>query len=310
MKYRTSGRFSKPISEIGFGAWQLGNTREFDPMNERDARNLVQEALQAGITFFDTAPNYGQGKSEEILGEVLQGTEDRVFINTKAGHNSEGQIDFSLDAIRRSIDQSLKRLRRDTLDSVILHNPEPKILRGETKHYELLKELKDQGLIHGFGVSIDSPEELEAALAQDEMDVIELLFHIHHQSPKIYFDQVKERELLLIAKVPLDSGWLTGKYDADHSFGGIRSRWSRKDIQLRAELIRELKSIVQQDDLVPIALSFILSFEAFTTVIPGIRTHMQLRSNIEAAQYELDDEMKDSIEAWYASKVAPLQLPW
>ncbi|MCF7927148.1 MAG: aldo/keto reductase [Candidatus Izimaplasma sp.] len=310
MDYKRLKRFNKKISRIGFGAWQLGNTKEFSDMTKEEGLKLVKKAIDKGITFFDTAPNYAQGRSEEILGEALKGYEDTVFINTKVGHDHEGNTDFSLPAITNSINRSLKVLNRSYLDSVILHNPSHDILRGETTHYKQLEELKKQGLIKGYGVSIDTPEEIEMVLKNSNVDTIELMFNIIHQSPKALFDKIKERDILLVIKVPLDSGWLTGKYDETATFTGIRSRWSKKDIETRSEIIDDIKSIVKEDNLVPIAISFILSFDAVTTVIPGVRNEKQLNSNVAAGDYELTDDLKQQLVKLYEEKIKDLDTPW
>lgn len=310
MEYRKCKRFDKPISRIGFGAWQLGNNKDFSGMTEKEGIKLVHEAIREGITFFDTAPNYGGGMSEKILGKALDGLDSEIFINTKTGHDRTGRIDFSLDAITQSIYNSLEALNRDRLDSVILHNPEQDVLKGETEHYSRLISLKKQGVIDGYGVSIDTPDELEWVLDNCDVDVIEIMFNIIHQSPKVWFDEVRNRDILLIVKIPFDSGWLTGKYDRNTKFEGIRSRWTSEDIELRTELIDEIKDIVGTDELVPLALSFILSYDAVTTVIPGIRNKQQLQSNLESLNYSLNYEMKKRLEDFYQSRLSGLEIPW
>lgn len=310
MEYRHSKRFNKKISRIGFGAWQLGNDQDFSGMSEKEGIELVKKAVDEGITFFDTAPNYAGGKSEKILGKALKGLDSDIFINTKTGHHRDGNIDFSIDSITKSIYKSIDALKLDKLDSVILHNPVQEVLKGETEHYSRLISLKKEGVIGGYGVSIDTPDELRWVLDSTDLDVIEIMFNIIHQSPKIWFNEVKNRDILLIVKIPFDSGWLTGKYDRNTTFEGIRSRWSDEDIRLRAELVREIKEIVGEDDLVPVALSFILSFEAVTTVIPGIRNKKQLQSNLDSLNYHLNKEMKDKLEDYYHSRLSKLEIPW
>lgn len=310
MEYQIVDRFDKKISKIGFGAWQLGNRKEYESMSDEIGIQLVHDAVQHGITFFDTAPNYGEGNSEKIIGLALEGRKDDIFINTKVGHTQEGKTDFSLNGITKSIQNSLGNLKRSKLDSVILHNPGMDILEGKKGHYEHLKTLKNDGLIDGYGVSIDTPEELKTVLDHSDVDVIELMFNLINQSPKVWFDEVEKRGILLIIKVPLDSGWLTGKFNSESTFTGIRSRWSVQEIKQRAGLVREIKEIVKQDNLVPVALSFILSFKAVTTVIPGTRNEKQLHSNIDTLNFELTNEMKEKLEDLYESKISSLNIPW
>jgi len=310
MEYRNCKRFEKKISRIGFGAWQLGNDQDFSGMSEKEGIELVKKAVDEGITFFDTAPNYAGGKSEKILGKALKGLESDIFINTKTGHHPNGNIDFSIDSITKSIYRSIDALNREKLDSVILHNPVQEVLKGETEHFSRMISLKQEGVIGGYGVSIDTPDELRWVLDSSDVDVIEIMFNIIHQSPKVWFEEVEKRDILLIVKIPFDSGWLTGKYDRNTKFKGIRARWTPEDIELRAELVDEIKDIVGQDDLVRVALSFILSFKAVKTVIPGIRNNEQLQSNLDAMNYNLSDDMKKGLEDYYQSRLSDLQIPW
>lgn len=270
----------------------MGNSKDFSAMTEKEGLELVQNAVEKGITFFDTAPNYAEGKSEQILGKALEGKEADIFINTKVGHDHKGQTDFSINGINKTVYRSLVALKREKLDSLLLHNPGKDILKGETDHYSHLRSLKKDGLIDGYGVSIDTADQLKWVLDHSDVDVIEIMFNIIHQSPRIWFDEVKKRDIMLIAKVPLDSGWLTGKYNTNSRFTGIRSRWSINDIQARSKIIKNIKDIVGQDDLVPVALSFILSYEALTTVIPGTRNKKQLQSNINSLSYKLEADTK------------------
>lgn len=309
MKQRFALRFDRLISEIGFGGWQLGNDL-WGAMSTDEGVALVKSAYQKGINFFDTAPGYSNGLSEQILGEALKAVRHEVLINTKFGHNHLNQTNFSETSIEKSINESLERLQTSYVDSVILHNPPRAILEGKTNHHAEFQRMKDIGKIRGYGVSIDTLEELDLVLKHLDVDVIELLFNINAQAPKALFDHVKAKGILLIAKVPLDSGWLSGKYNADSHFSGIRSRWDHDVIVKRAHLVDRIKSIVQDDDLVKYALGFILSFEAITTVIPGTKNLAQLDSNIASAQFTLSDDLKQKLEQLYDEEIKPLNLPW
>jgi aryl-alcohol dehydrogenase-like predicted oxidoreductase len=310
MNKRYAKKLNVNMSEIGFGGWQLGNASSWGPMSFEEGVTLVKAAYAKGINFFDTAPGYSNGLSEKIIGEALKQHRNDVFINTKFGHNHLNQTDFTEGSIERSIDDSLVRLQTTYVDSVILHNPPRAILEGKTNHQAEFARLKAMGKIRGFGVSIDTREELDLVLKQLDVDVIELLFNINAQSPKELFDQVKEKGILLIAKVPLDSGWLSGKYNAQSTFSGIRSRWDKPTIQQRAKIINQIKAIVQDESLINTAIGFILSFEAIITVIPGTKDLTQLESNIKASEFRLSEAIKQDLERLYADEIRPLNLPW
>lgn len=307
---RTTKKFNREISEIGFGGWQLGNDAVWGPMTREEGIQLVKTAYEKGVNFFDTAPGYSNGVSEEIIGEAVKDFRKAVFINTKFGHNHLNQTNFSESAIETSIDESLARLQTTYVDCVLLHNPPKEILEGKTYHQKEFQRLKEAGKIRGYGVSIDTPEDLELVLNHLDVDAIEILFNINHQSPKILFDKVKEKGILLIAKVPLDSGWLSGKYNAESRFGGIRSRWDHDVIVKRATIIDKIKAIVHEENLINTALSFILSFDAITTVIPGVKDISQLDANIAAAQFHMSHEIKSRLERLYEEAIKPLGLPW
>jgi aryl-alcohol dehydrogenase-like predicted oxidoreductase len=279
-------------------------------MTYEEGIELVRAAYEKGINFFDTAPGYSNGLSERIIGEALKDVRENVFINTKFGHNHLGETDFSEEAVERSINESLQRLQTTYVDSVILHNSPREILEGKTKHEKEFQRIKRMGKIRGYGVSIDTLEELELVLSNWDVDVIEILFNIIHQSPKYLFDKVKERGILLAIKVPLDSGWLTGKYNSDSKFEGIRARWSQDVILKRAMIVDKIKAIVKDEDLVKYAIGFILSLDVVTTVITGVKNIQQLEANIKASEFKLSDELKRELERLYEEEIKPLNLPW
>jgi aryl-alcohol dehydrogenase-like predicted oxidoreductase len=310
MKTTNYAKTGKKIHRIGFGAWQLGNTEFWGHMSVEEGIALVDEAIQKGVCLFDTAPGYASGLSETIIGLAVQGRREDVVINTKFGHTAEGETDFSVFSLRDQIQSSLNRLQTDYLDSIVLHNPSMDILLGQTMHVEELKKLKAEGLIRSFGVSIDTLEEFEAVLDHLEIDVVEILFNIFFQDPAKLFEKAHQKGISIIAKVPLDSGWLTGKYDEFSEFEGIRSRWDDQTILRRAELVKDLKAIVKADDLTPYAINFILSFPEVTAVIPGIRTSEQLQKHLHHKDYVLTKTMKQAMQDLYKNKIEKDPLPW
>jgi len=310
MKYRKFKRINRDISILGFGGWQLGNTEFWGEMTFDYGVELVQEAINKGVVFFDTAPGYSNGLSERIIGEGIKGNRDKVFINTKVGHGPNGEHEFSKEGIENSITRSLLKLKTTYLDSVILHNPERYILEGESDLFEALKHFKDNGIIKGYGVSVDSIEELELVLNNLEVDTIEVMFNVIHQETKEAFDRIHEKGILLIIKVPLDSGWLTGKYNKNSEFSGIRSRWNQEVINTRSEIVEKIKEIVKADSLVLPALRFILGFKAVTVIIPGTKNELQLLNNIEASDNEMDMETVQKLEELYETYIKNQYTPW
>ncbi len=300
----------KNISRLGFGAWPLGNTAHGKTMREAEAISLVKKAFEQGIRFFDTAPNYALGQSETILGKALKNDRDKVFINSKFGHHPDDSIDFSEAKMVASLEGSLNRLQTDYLDGFILHNPAFDVLQGKTKHFEILKQLKASKRIRGYGVSVDTPEELTCVLENHHVDIIEVLFNIFSQEARHFFKTIQERNIILIIKVPLDSGWLTGKYNENSVFTDIRARWQTTDKKRRSELLKRLSNLLEKPINVELAIGYILSYNAVSTVIPGIRTESQLNELVQASQTHFPEDIKREIERFYDSFIKESPLPW
>lgn len=300
----------KKINLLGFGAWQLSNHHDFNGLDYISGVKLVQEAIKNGINFFDTAPNYGLGTSEKVIGDAVKGRRDEVFINTKFGHHTDDTVDFDVSKMIHSIEGSLNRLQTTYLDSVILHNPEMDILKGNQGHYDELEKIKSEGKIRSYGVSIDTLEEFDIALKIPKIDVIEIMFNLIHQDPKVLFKKAKEKNILLIIKIPFDSGWLTGKYHSDIVFKDIRSRWNKQDKIIRHNLVEKFKKITSEKNMIKNALAFIKSFKEIDVIIPGIKNIDQLYSNLECINYELPINEKNRLENLYESYIKQLNIPW
>ena len=313
MKYNKYIKDSALVSEIGLGAWQLGNNSGWQSMSEKQAIEMVEKALELGINFFDTAPNYGHGTGETRLGKGLKGVDrSKIVINTKFGHTDSGTTNYSSEYIRESLEGSLKRLQVDYVDSLIIHNPPAEYLDGtKNDHYEILERLMEEGKIRAYGASLDTYNDMKLLMETTNAKVIEAFFNILFQDASRAFAMAKEKEVGIIVKIPLDSGWLSGKYNAESTFNDIRSRWSREDIQTRARLVESIKEIVQAgDNLAQKAISFCLAYDAVSTVIPGNVNIAQLTSNVESINNPISREILEKLEAFYQNEVKQCNLPW
>jgi len=313
MKYNKYIKDSALVSEIGLGAWQLGNNSGWQSMSEKQAIEMVEKALELGINFFDTAPNYGHGTGETRLGKGLKGVDrSKIVINTKFGHTDSGTTNYSSEYIRESLEGSLKRLQVDYVDSLIIHNPPAEYLDGtKNDHYEILERLMEEGKIRAYGASLDTYNDMKLLMETTNAKVIEAFFNILFQDALRAFAMAKEKEVGIIVKIPLDSGWLSGKYNAESTFNDIRSRWSREDIQTRARLVESIKEIVQAgDNLAQKAISFCLAYDAVSTVIPGNVNIAQLTSNVESINNPISREILEKLEAFYQNEVKQCNLPW
>ena len=313
MKYNRFIKEAPLVSEIGLGAWQLGNASGWQSISEKDAISIVKKALDYGINFFDTAPNYGYGSGEERLGKALKDVErSKIVINTKFGHTNSGITNFKSDYIRESLEGSLKRLQVDYVDSLIIHNPPLEYLDGnKNDHYEILERLIEEGKIKAYGASLDTYEEMKLFMDTTNAKVIEAFFNILHQDTSIAFDMAIKKDVGIIIKIPLDSGWLSGKYNSESVFNDIRSRWSREDIQTRAHLVNRVKNILNvKDNLAQKAISFCLNYDAVSTVIPGNVNMAQLTNNVESINNPLSKKLIKKLEEFYLNEVKKCNLPW
>lgn len=313
MNYRKYLPDSVPVSEIGLGAWQLGANSGWQNMSEKDAIYMVHKALDLGVNFFDTAPNYGFGTSEVRLGKALKGKDrSRIVINTKFGHTDANTTNFEADNIRASVEGSLKRLQCDFVDSLIFHNPPTKYLDGsQNAHYEILEQLKAEGKIKSYGASLDTYDEMKLLMNTTNSKVIEAFFNILHQDTARAFKLALEKDVAIIVKIPLDSGWLTGKYNKNSTFNDVRSRWSKSDISTRAGLVEKLQNkLGTAQELSKSAIAFCLAYKEVSTVIPGNNSIEQLESNVSCSQIRFTAETIKTLENFYQDEVKQLRLPW
>ena len=313
MNYKKYIKDSVNISEIGLGAWQLGQNSGWKSMTETEAIKLVHKSLDFGINFFDTAPNYGHGTGEERLGKALKGVDrSKIVINTKFGHTHTGTLNFSSNYIRESLEGSLKRLQIDYIDSLIIHSPPSQYFDGnKNDHYQILDKLIEEGKIKAYGASLDTYDDMKLLMDTTKSKVMEVFFNIFHQDTLRGFEQAQNEKVGIIVKIPLDSGWLTGKYNSESSFNDIRSRWSKEDIETRAKLVNKVKSIFgTEENLAQKAIAFCLSYDAVSTVIPGNVTIEQLTSNVQSTDISISRSRIDKLEKLYQTEIKKLKLPW
>jgi aryl-alcohol dehydrogenase-like predicted oxidoreductase len=210
------------------------------------------------------------------------------------------------------LEGSLKRLQVDYIDSVIIHNPPFEYLDGnKNDHYEILERLIEEGKIKAYGASLDTYDEMKLFMDTTNCEVIEAFFNILHQDAARAFDLAIEKEVGIIVKIPLDSGWLSGKYDENSTFDDIRKRWSQNDIKTRAGLVKRIKRIIGGEyELSQAAISFCLAYDAVSTVIPGNASLAQFKNNIESMTKPISFEMIKQLEEFYKEEVRQLKLPW
>lgn len=300
MKTRRLGRTGYDISEIGFGAWQIGGS--WGDVSEDDGKKALNAALDAGVTFIDTADVYGDGRSERIIADVLKargGT--RPVVATKAGrrlnpHISEGYNAGNLEAF---VDRSLKNLEVEILDLVQLHCP-PTEVYYRPDVFEALDGLKAKGKIRHYGVSVEKVEEALKAIEYPGVSTIQIIYNIFRQRPHdLFLQEAARKNVGVIVRVPLASGLLTGKLSAQTVFAkedhrnfnrngeafDVGETFAGVPFDAALAAVDELKPLVPQDvSMVQFALRWILEQKAVSVVIPGARNESQANTNAGAGE--------------------------
>lgn len=325
MKTRRFGKTNAHVTEIGLGTWQLG-TKWGEPYNPIEARKILETAYESGINLIDTADIYNGGNSEKSIGEFIKDKKDQFYIVTKCGRGLNPHIDemYTPKAMEEFIDGSLTRLGTEQLDMVLLHCP-PTSVYQKDELFSGLDRIKQSGKIANYGVSIEKVEEGIKAM-EYPIAAIEVIFNMFRLKPtEQLFTEATKHEVGIIARVPLASGLLTGRYTKDTVFGAKDHRtfnrqgesfdkgetFSGVDYALGLEAVSELKKLFQTEDLIPFALRWILMFDAVSTVIPGASNSNQVLSNIRAAELpaltiEQMNGVKEIYDRYIRESVHPL----
>ena len=313
MKLRPFGNTGMNVSEVGLGAWQLANP-DWGIHDKNEALQIVQKSLEAGCNFFDTAPGYGEGRSEELLGKGLKPMRKNVIICTKFSHYSEDhERDFDTMQVRPVLEGSFRRLQTDYVDILLLHNPPRELMDGNVSAelYAELEKLKTQGKIREYGVSLDWRIELENVLETTKSKAAEVFFNALYQEMSPAFPKAQAQGMGLIVKVPLDSGWLSGRYRGNHKFDDVRSRWSPEVLARRGDLIEKFAALVPEGtSMAHAALQFVLAQPEVSTVIPGAKTVEQALDNFAAADRQLSPEILQSMRDLWTREIESDPLPW
>lgn len=303
MKSRQFSRTPWSVSEIGFGAWAIGGS--WGDVAEADARAAVHAALDAGMTFIDSADVYGDGRSERIIREVLKERGgERPMVATKAGRRLPSQVveGYTRENLEAWIDRSLTNLGVETLDLVQLHCP-PTELYYRPDIFGILDDLVAKGKIRYYGVSVEKVEEALKAIEYPNVVSVQIIYNIFRQRPAdLFFREAKAKNVAIIVRVPLSSGMLTGKMTKDSQFAADDHRafnrhgeafdmgetFSGVPFEVGLEAVERLRPLVPGGaTMAQFALRWILMQEAVTVVIPGAKNKQQAEDNAAASDLPL-----------------------
>jgi len=322
MKQRIFGRTGRSVSEVGLGAWAIGGT--WGEVSHEDAKSALHAALDAGISFIDTADVYGDGRSEKIIAEVLnERGGERPFVATKAGrrlspHVAEG---YNAENLTAFVDRSLENLQTDTLDLLQLHCP-PTEVYYQPEVFAALDEMQAAGKIRAYGVSVEKIEEALKAMEFPNVTSVQIIYNLFRQRPaELFFQEARRRNVAVIARVPLASGLLTGKMSASTAFSADDHRafnrngeafdkgetFSGVPYDVALDAVEDVRQYVSGDaTMAAFALRWILMADAISVVIPGAKNREQAQANARASDLPaLSEETMAAIKAIYQQKIAP-----
>lgn len=301
-----------PTLRIGFGTWPLGG-RSYGAVEESVAIAAIEKAIELGVRLFDTANIYGDGRAEDLLGRTIATLDDAIIVS-KAGYLTEldSRQDFSEEHLLRSVEGSLKRLRRSQLDILLLHSPPKDTLLNGTV-CEALNRIREEGIAAQTGVSLRTLDDFEAALACDGCTTIEMIFNLLDQRPIDLGlpEKAAQQGTQIIARVPLCFGFLSGLHQvgATYSPGDQRNRWSRDQLDAWISGAEHFCFLSNPNrSMTQAALAFCIAWPSVSYAIPGMKTPEQVEHNVAAAHQKCqlsETEIASARHVWNSLKHVP-----
>lgn len=306
MNYRTLGKTKWKISDVSLGTWQVGG-KWGQPFDAKRANNIIRTAMDNGVNFIDTADVYSDGLSEKAVAKAVKEQGEKVFIATKCGrrlspHNAKG---YNRENITRFVEDSLKRMDLETVDLVQLHCP-PTEVYSRPEVFGILDDLRTQGKIRRYGVSVEKVEEAMMAIKHPGVATVQIIFNLFRLKPaEAFFAAAQKENVGILARVPLASGLLSGKYKPDTAFGKEDHRsfnrngeafdkgetFSGVNYEHGLKVVKEYIRLFGEKYLVQHALRWILMHEAISCVIPGASNVDQVLGNVMASEIPALPEM-------------------
>lgn len=321
MNYRQIGKTDLKVSELSFGTWAIGGS--WGSTDDQESLRALDYAMDHGVNFFDTADVYGDGHAEELLAKATKGKHDKIHVATKfcrAG-DIHDPATYSLESVTKYAEDSLKRLEREQIDLFQIHCPPIEILR-DGQVFDVLDRLKEQGKIRHYGVSVETVEEGLLCLENPNVSSLQVIFNMFRQKPlEELFPKAQEKGVGILARVPLASGLLTGKFKVDSEFEeddhrnfnrdgaafNVGETFAGLEFKKGVELSDKLSWVENnRGNRTRAALKWILEHEAISTVIPGFKNVKQVEDNLQALNAApFTEEELSRLEQFYATEVRP-----
>jgi aryl-alcohol dehydrogenase-like predicted oxidoreductase len=322
MKTRALGRTGFEVSTVSFGAWAIGGT--WGTVSDDESLAALRRAVELGVNFFDTADVYGDGRSEQLLARLRRDVKAPFYIATKAGRRAQphNAAAYTLASLTAYIERSLRNLEVDALDLLQLHCP-PTDVYYMPEVFDGLDQLVRAGKLRFYGVSVERVEEALKAIEYPNVQSVQIIFNLFRQRPAdVFFHRARDRQVGILARLPLSSGMLTGKMDAATSFAPDDHRafnrdgaafdrgetFSGIDYQVGLAAVEQLRPLVPAGTtMTQLALAWILQHEAVTCVIPGAKRPAQVEDNARAADLPaLSLDTLTRIDRIYQTTIRPL----
>jgi aryl-alcohol dehydrogenase-like predicted oxidoreductase len=324
MKYRSLGRTGWKVSEVSFGAWAIGSS--WGEVSDEDALSTLHKAIDSGVNFIDTADVYGEGRSERLIARLKKErkSQDEIIVATKAGRRLPRQTveGYSRQNLTGWIEDSLGNLATDSLDLLQLHCP-PTALYSHAEVFSMLDDFVKAGKIRYYGVSVEKVDEALTAIKFSNVQTVQIIFNCFRQRPaETFFTMAKQRKVGILARVPLASGLLTGKFRKDSSFSAddhrnfnrhgeafdVGETFSGVDYDLGLGAVEEIREhLLEGVSMSQFALRWILMFDAVTCAIPGGKRPEQVADNCHASDLPpLTPAAMAAIQRIYDQKIRPL----
>ena len=322
MEYRELGRTGWQVSALSFGAWAIGGT--WGPVQDEESLAALRKAVEMGVNFFDTADVYGDGRSEKLLAQLRDDYSDRLYIATKAGRRLDPHLaaGYNRANLTAFVERSLRNLQTEALDLLQLHCP-PTDVYYMPEVFDILDDLVAAGKLRYYGVSVEKVEEGLKAIEYPNVQSVQIIFNMFRLRPaELFFGQAKKRQMGILARVPLASGLLTGKFTQKSSFDEDDHRafnrqgeafdrgetFSGVDYETGLRAVTELEGLCPEEmSMVQFALRWILMFDAVTCAIPGAKRPSQAAENFAAADLPaLSTETITKVQAVYDRYVREL----
>lgn len=320
MNYRQLGKTDLNVSELSFGTWAIGGS--WGKTNDGESLRALDFAMNQGVNFFDTADVYGDGHSEELLAKATKGKHDKIHIATKFGRADDftDPKNYTMESVAKYCEDSLRRLGREQIDLYQIHCPATEILKDGSV-FEVLDRLKEQGKIRYYGVSVETVEEGLICLQNPNVSSLQVIFNLFRQKPlEELFPKAKQQGVGILARVPLASGLLTGKFRMDAEFEeddhrnfnrngdafNVGETFAGLEFNKGVELANKLSGISEnRGNMTQAALKWILEHDAISSVIPGFKTVAQAEDNLKAiyASPYTPEEM-EKLGQFYKEQVA------